>query len=78
MPERYLEQIDLPSAYLIYAVGNRLWRKLQLSPGGASFRTDLYKSAAFLLDFAEITVLIKEKLNVSASSYCFQCFSLTV
>jgi len=29
-------------------------------------------------NLAEITVLIKKKLNVSASSYCFQYFSLTV
>jgi len=35
MPGRYLEQIDVPSAYLVYAVGNRLRRKLQLSPGSA-------------------------------------------
>jgi hypothetical protein len=36
MPGRYLEQIDLPSAYLVYAVGSRLRQKRQLSPGGAS------------------------------------------
>jgi hypothetical protein len=78
MPDNLSERIDLPSAYLVYAVGNRLRRKLQLSPGSASFRTDLYKSAAFVLDLAEITVLIKENLNASAYSYCFQAFSLTV
>jgi len=78
MPDNLSERIDLPSAYLVYAVGNRLRRKLQLSPGSASFRTDLYKSAAFVLDLAEITVLIKENLNASAYSYCFQSFSLTV
>jgi hypothetical protein len=38
MPGRYLEQIDLPSACLVYAVGSRLRRKIQLSPGGESFR----------------------------------------
>jgi hypothetical protein len=58
MPGRYLA-IDLPSAYLVYAVGSRLRRKLQLLPGGASFRTDLPKSAALLPDLAEFAVLIE-------------------
>jgi hypothetical protein len=63
---------------LVYAVGSRLRQKHQLSRGSASFRTDLYKSAAFLLDLTEITVLIKEKLNVSAAFHCCQYFGLTV
>jgi hypothetical protein len=38
MPGRYyLEQIDLPSAYLVYAVRRRLRRKLQLTPAADRF-----------------------------------------
>jgi len=37
MPGRYLEQIDLPSAYLVYAVGRRLRRKQQLTPAAHRF-----------------------------------------
>jgi hypothetical protein len=38
MPGRYLEEIDLPSACLAYAVGRRLRSEQQLTTGGASFR----------------------------------------
>jgi hypothetical protein len=38
MPGRYyLEQIDLPSAYLVYAIRRRLRRKLQLTPAADRF-----------------------------------------
>jgi hypothetical protein len=56
MSGRYLEQIDLPSAYLVYAevVSGR---KVQLRQGRTvSYR--LTSSAPFLHDLAEITVLI--------------------
>jgi hypothetical protein len=35
-PGHCLEQIDMPSAYLIYPVGSRLRRQIQRSPGGAT------------------------------------------
>jgi hypothetical protein len=59
VPGRYLEQIDLPSAYLVYAVGRRLRRKFEFSPGGASFRTGLLQSAALLRDLAKLRLLLK-------------------
>jgi hypothetical protein len=37
MPSRYLKEIDLPSAYLVYAVGRRL-RGVTTYAGGALFR----------------------------------------
>ncbi len=47
MPGRYLEQIDLPSAYLVYAVRRRLRRKLQLTLAAE--------------DLAEITVTVESR-----------------
>jgi hypothetical protein len=38
MASRHLQQIDLPSSYLVCALESRLRRKLRLSPTGASFR----------------------------------------
>ena len=38
MPGHYLEQIDLPSAYLGYAFESRLRRKIKLSVAAHRFR----------------------------------------
>jgi hypothetical protein len=54
-----LMQIDLPSAYLVYAGGRRLRRKLQLTPGGASLRITDSPSDAAREYLAEITILLK-------------------
>ena len=75
MPGHYLEQIDLPSAYLVYAevVSGR---RLQLSPGGRAVSYRLVSSARFLRDLAEITVLI-EKLTIHrAATSKVRAFSL--
>ena len=58
------EQIDLPSAYLVYAVGSRLRRQVQRSPGGGPLSYRLI-SAPFLRDLAEIMVLIGLKGSVN-------------
>jgi hypothetical protein len=58
LPGQCLEQIDLPSAYLVYAVGRRLRRQVQHLPGSGPIRTGLL-STRFLHDLAEIMVLIE-------------------
>jgi hypothetical protein len=48
-----LDQIDLPSAYFVYAIGSRLRRQVQRSPGMSTLSSAI-QSARFLLDLAEI------------------------
>jgi hypothetical protein len=55
MPGRYLEQIDLPSAYLVYAVGRRLRRRQQLTPAAHRFAS-LIPIGRSLGIFSKITV----------------------
>jgi hypothetical protein len=68
MPGRYLKQIELPSAYLVYAVGRRLRRRQQLTPGGASFRIPLFQSDAAWEYLAKLQLLLK--------SHDADCFSI--
>jgi hypothetical protein len=61
MPGHCSEQIDLPSAYLVYAVGSLLRRQGQRWPGGgAPFSYGLI-SARILHDLVEIMVLVSLK-----------------
>jgi hypothetical protein len=75
MPGPYLEQIDLPSAYLVYAEvvsGGRL----QLFARGRTVSYRLISSARFLHDLAEITVLIEKLTTHRAATSKVRAFSL--
>jgi hypothetical protein len=63
-PGRSSEQMDLPSAYLVCAVGRRLRRQEQRLPGGGPLAFRLI-SAPLLRDLAETMVFInlKELVN---------------
>ncbi len=68
MPGRYLEQIDLPSAYLVYAVRRRLRRKLQLTLAAHRFASLIQSDAAWqnLAKFSSKIMAITEWIIAKA------------
>jgi hypothetical protein len=62
MPGRYLEQIELPSAYLVYAVERRLRGQAQVTPGGTSFRIPDPQSDAAWEYLAKLQLQLKVAL----------------
>jgi hypothetical protein len=68
MPAYCSEENDLPSAYLVYAVGS-VSGQAQRSPGGGPLSYGLI-SAAFSRDLAEIMVLID--INGPVNKICEQ------